>query len=349
MKLRVMVVDDSALYRQLVKNVLRNVPDVEVVGLACSGAEALERIPEWKPHVLTLDVQMPEMNGLELLREIKKKRLPVKAIMLSSLTAEGAQTTTDALLAGAFDFIQKPSGPDANANRVQLESLLIEKIGAFRESLHAAMPCRTGNGACNPTPSDKPRRIDAVLIGTSTGGPIALREVLPKLPATLGVPVLVVQHMPPRYTKSLANRLNEISMLPIHEGESGMLVEANHVYIAPGGMHLGLEMQRGRLMLRTTEDPPEHNCRPAVDYTFRSATDIYSGNLLAVVLTGMGRDGTEGCRRIKELGGYVLAQHPEGCTVYGMPKVVVEEQLADRVVPLEKMGFWIARMVEASR
>lgn len=370
MKLKVMVVDDSSLYRQLVKNVLRNIAEVEVVGLACSGKEALEKIPELQPDLLTLDVQMPDLNGLELLREIRRKRLSVKAIMLSSLTAQGAQVTTDALLAGAFDFIQKPSGPDPNANRLQLESLLAEKIMVFQQSRKPTLPNRKdpttkspirksleedGNDSSslelpNPPPSsNKTNRIDAVVIGTSTGGPIALRELIPKLPSTLGVPVLVVQHMPPRYTQSLAMRIGEVSQIPVHEGADGMKIEPNHVYIAPGGAHMGLGKRLGETVIRTSDDPPEHNCRPAVDFTFRAACQIYSGNILGVILTGMGRDGTEGCRLIKQLGGSVLAQHPEGCIVYGMPKVVVEERLADRVVPIDKMASWIVRLVDKSR
>jgi len=372
MKLKVMVVDDSALYRQLVKNVLRHLPDVEVVGLASTGKEALAKIPELQPHLLTLDVQMPDMNGLELLHAIKKHRMPVKAIMLSSLTAHGAQVTTDALLAGAFDFIQKPNSPDANVNRTVLEALLTEKIKAFHESRNTTMPVHKpvsvsargvekiedpssrrakGFEPTDPTatPGQRTGRIGAVVIGTSTGGPVALREVIPRLPATLGVPVFVVQHMPPNYTKSLAERIGEASQLKVHEAEGGMPVEANQVYVAPGGLHMGVEMQRGKLVLQTSDNPPEHNCRPAVDYTLRSVAKVYSGDLLVVILTGMGRDGAEGCRLIKQLGGSVLAQHPEGCVVYGMPKVVVEENLADRVVPIEKMASWIVRMIEEGR
>lgn len=381
MTLKVMVVDDSALYRQLVKNTLRNVPDVQVVGLASTGLEALAKIPELQPDLLTLDVQMPDMNGLELLREIKKRRLGVKAIMLSSLTAQGTQVTTDALLAGAFDFIQKPNSNDAETNRKLLDELLSEKIKAFRESRSITMPARkppvrknvdavpsriewkskveidhlitdvtVASVKPNPTTSStKPIRIDAVIIGTSTGGPLALREVIPKLPGTLGVPVFVVQHMPPGYTKSLAARLEEMSLLPVQEAAHNMIVEPNQVYMAPGGLHMGIESQRGRFIISTSDLPPEHNCRPAVNYTLRSAVQAYSSHLLVAILTGMGRDGTEGCRLVRQHGGSVLAQHPDGCVVYGMPKAVVEEQLANRVVPLEKMATWIVRMVEASR
>jgi len=371
-KLKVLVIDDSALYRQLVKNVLRNIPDVEVVGVACTGVEALAKISELQPTLLTLDVQMPDMNGLELLLEIKKRRMHVKAIMLSSLTARGAQVTTDALLAGAFDAIQKPSGSDADSNRTLLTSLLSEKITAFMESISATMPKRkevaidarlnrASHDDLSASKSDvdskgsivktglATRRIDAVVIGTSTGGPVALRELIPKLPTSMGVPVFVVQHMPHGYTKSLAARIGEISQIPVREAANGMLVEPNQAFIAPGGLHMGIQQQRGKLVIQTSDAPPEHNCRPAVDYTLRSAVSIYGGGLLGVILTGMGRDGAEGCRLVKQRGGSVLAQHPDGCIVYGMPKVVVEEQLADRVVPIEKMASWIVRIIEKSR
>jgi two-component system, chemotaxis family, protein-glutamate methylesterase/glutaminase len=361
MTVRVMVVDDSALYRQLIRNVLRDVPDVEVVGVASSGNEALARIDKCNPQLLTLDVEMPGINGILLLKELRDRRSPVKAIMLSNLTAKGTDTTTDALLAGAFDFIQKPNSRDAEANRRVLLQSLTQKIGAFLESLATKSTRRICDAADNDTGdrgstvvretrgvsrARETGRIEAVLIGASTGGPVALREVLPKLTPNLGVPVFVVQHMPARFTNSLAARLHESSQLPIVEGAEGMAIVANSIYIAPGGFQMSIAQSNGQRILRTNEDPPEHNCRPAVDYLFRSAVDAYAGNVLGVILTGMGRDGTEGCRLIKQRGGKVIAQHPDGCVVYGMPKSVVEEQLADRVVPLEKIASWIVRIVE---
>jgi two-component system chemotaxis response regulator CheB len=367
-----MIVDDSALYRQMIKNVLKGLDGVEIVGLASTGKEAIERIPELQPDLLTLDVQMPQMNGLQVLDEINRLRLPVKAVMLSSLTSHGAQVTMDALLAGAFDFIQKPNSSSADDNRNRLGEMLTEKIRAFQMSRKTVMPSRRSHDAPSlvatpPIPSDQlaesvsttvetparplisNQRIDAVVIGTSTGGPVALREVIPKLPRTLNVPVFVVQHMPPKYTHSLAERLAESSQIPIHEAVDGMKVEAGHVYLAQGGLHMGLETRHYRTSITTPNAPPEHNCRPAVDYTLRAAGKIYGGNVLGVILTGMGRDGTEGCRLIKQMGGVVLAQHPYGCTVYGMPKSVVEENIADRVIPLEKMAAWIVRLVEKSQ
>ncbi len=354
MLVRILVVDDSALYRQLVRNVLRTIDGVEVVGVATSGSDALQKLEELEPDLLTLDVEMPELSGLDVLREMKKRRSRAKAVMLSSLTKNGAQITADSLLAGAFDFIHKPNSSDAESNRQILHGELSEKIEAFRESIGVSLPRRTAKVAAEIaipaiSSSSTCQAYEAVVIGTSTGGPVALREVLPKLPRDLGVPVLVVQHMPKYYTQSLAERVNDMCELTVLEAQDGMRVEPNKVYIAPGGSHLKLSGTTFKPILQTTDEPPEHNCRPSVDYLFRSAANFYNGRVLGVVLTGMGRDGTEGCREIKRLGGFVIAQHPDGCVVYGMPKVVVEQQLVDRVVPLDKIAAWIVRELSRSR
>jgi two-component system chemotaxis response regulator CheB len=364
--MRILVVDDSALYRTLVRNVLRDIPGVEVVGVAIDGKDALAKLDQFQPDLLTLDVQMPESNGLEVLRAMKGRKSRARAIMLSSLTSQGAQTTTDALLAGAFDFIHKPSSTDAKANRDALHRQLTEKLSILMASqsqlppaaaLTRAIANASTKASTNATPAPpaipnspeiatKAERIDAVVIGTSTGGPVALREVIPKLPGELGVPVFVVQHMPPGYTHSLAQRICEASQLQVIEGAMGQEARPNTVYIAPGGKHLQLVRTGERVRIETNEDPPEHNCRPAVDVLFRSAASAYEGHVLAVVLTGMGRDGAEGCRAIKRRGGTVFAQHPDGCVVYGMPKAVIDEQLADRVIPLDRIASWIVREVQ---
>lgn len=358
-QLKILVVDDSALYRQLVKNVLRDIPGVEVVGAAKSGTEALSMVAELDPDVLTLDVRMPDIDGIEVLRTLKRNKSRAKAVMLSSLTANGAQTTTDALFEGAFDFVHKPSGSDAIANRMVLLEELTEKLQTFRSSPEfrgfrsptpsvRTSPARTTEDLETRTDLAVPR-CSAVVIGTSTGGPVALREVLPELPSNLPVPVLIVQHMPPNYTHSLAQRLNEASSLEVIEAVDGMPVEAGHAYIAPGGRHMRVERAGTKIVIRIADDPPELGCRPSVDYLLRSAVSVYGGKLLAVILTGMGRDGTEGCREVKRRGGTVITQHADGCTVYGMPKAVVDEQLSDRVVPLDRIGATVTRHVKRSR
>lgn len=345
--LRILIVDDSALYCQLIRNVLREVADVEVIGVAKSGQEALQQIDELAPDLMTLDVRMPDGDGIEVLRKLKKKRSRTAAIMLSSLTANGAQVTTDALMEGAFDFILKPGGPDAAANRQSLLDALREKIAIFRDSQKGIAAKRRSETPATrvpvPPPAAKPAftataGIKAVVVGTSTGGPVALREVLTRLPGDLPVPILIVQHMPAQYTNSLAQRLNEASPMEVVEACDGMTLEPGWAFLAPGGRQMKLTGRGPRCKIQITDDPPENRCRPSVDYLFRSVADAFDGKVLAVIMTGMGRDGTEGCRELKSRGAVILAQHPEGCVVYGMPKAVIDGQLADQIVPLEQIA-----------
>jgi two-component system chemotaxis response regulator CheB len=342
--LRILVVDDSALYRQLIQNVLREVPGVQVVGMAKSGQEALSQVEELAPDLLTLDVRMPGGDGIHVLHELKKRRSKTKAIMVSSLTANGAQVTMDALLEGAFDFILKPGGPDAAANRQALLDALSEKIRIYRDSqarrAGGRSPVSPRQAPAEPkTPMRSPTSgCDAVVIGTSTGGPVALREVLGQLPGDLPVPVLIVQHMPAQYTNSLAQRLNERSQLEVVEACDGMTLEPGWAFLAPGGKHMKVTPRRPRSRIQITDDPPELSCRPSADYLFRSVAEAFGGRVLAVVMTGMGRDGMEGCRLLKASGATVFAQHPDGCIVFGMPKAVIDEELADRVVPLQELA-----------
>ena len=354
---KILVVDDSALYRQSIHNVLREVEGALSVGIAKNGVEAIEKIEELDPDLLTLDVQMPDMDGIQVLREIKRRRLRPKAIMVSSLTAEGAKVTTDALMEGAFDFILKPSSNDSVANRQQLRDALEEKISAFREASnqrnrrrHAPVVNRAVAAGdvveAAPAPDTACR---AVIIGTSTGGPEALKIVLAKLPAELQVPVFVVQHMPAQYTRSLAKRLNELCELDIVEAVDKTETAAGKVIIAPGGKQMKLQRRGGNLCVRVNDDPPENGLRPSVDYLTRSASNVLDGNVLAVIMTGMGRDGLAGCKKLKQAGGYVFAQCQDDCVVYGMPKAVIEEDLADRILPLGKIAPAIVRHLNRSR
>jgi two-component system chemotaxis response regulator CheB len=354
---KILVVDDSALYRQSIHNVLRDIADTKVVGKAKNGVDALEKIAQLDPDLLTLDVQMPDMDGIEVLHEIKRRKLRPKAIMVSSFTSQGARVTTDALMHGAFDFILKPSGSDPTANRQQLRDALEERIDAFREASRERASRTRGLGA-TPSPlsagvvesAPRPTSVcEAVTIATSTGGPAALKQMLPKLPIELSVPVFVVQHMPAQYTQSLAQRLNAICPLEVVEGSDRMLAEAGRVIIAPGGKQMKLARSGGDLMVRVTNDPPEHGVCPSVDYLIRSTCDVLGGNTLAVIMTGMGRDGVDGCRQLKAAGGYVFAQHQCDCVVYGMPKAVIEQDLADRILPLGKIAPAIVRHLKRSR
>ena len=324
-------------------------PDVEVVGAAKSGPQALEMAAELDPDLMTLDVRMPGGDGLMVLRELRKRRSRTRAIMVSSLTATGAQVTTDALMEGAFDFIQKPGGADAAANRRLLAESLAEKIAIFRASLKGEtqrpVPAQTSPARAASRNERSAQSCQAVLIGTSTGGPVALREVLTQLPADLPVSVLIVQHMPAQYTHSLAERLNEISPLEVVEACDGMQLEPGWAFLAPGGRQMKIVRRGHRTRIQITDDPPENSCRPSVDYLFRSAIDTLAGDVVAVMMTGMGRDGTEGCRELKRRGAYVIAQHPDGCTVFGMPKSVIDEKLADEIVPLNQIAPAILRQV----
>jgi two-component system chemotaxis response regulator CheB len=353
----ILIVDDSALYRQSIRNVLREVPDAAIVGSAKDGVEALQKIEKLDPDLLTLDVQMPDMGGIQVLQEIKRRRLRPKAIMVSSFTSEGTQVTTDALMEGAFDFILKPSNADSAANRQQLRDALAEKIAIFRESSGRREATCRGRRGTNSVEADEvveaapaPKAAcRAVILGSSTGGPEALKAVLPKLPAELPLPVFVVQHMPAQYTRSLAARLNQICELDVVEGEDNMSAAAGTIVVAPGGKQMKLQGDATNLIVRVNDDPPENGIRPSVDYLMRSASQVLSGNVLAVIMTGMGRDGLAGCARLKQAGGYVFAQHQDDCVVYGMPKAVIEEELADRVLPLGKIAPAISRHVKRSR
>jgi two-component system chemotaxis response regulator CheB len=354
--LKILIVDDSALYRQSIHNVLREVADVRIIGSAKNGVVALEKIDQLDPDLLTLDVRMPDMDGIELLREINRRRVRTKAIMLSSYTSEGAQLTTDALMEGAFDFILKPSTSDSAVNRQQLRDALEEKIIAFQESLLRGAarvfksPAKRGDKTKKvveqaPVPE---AACEAVILGLSTGGPAALRQVLPKLSAGLPVPVFVIQHMPANYTLSLASRLDEMCPLHVVEATDNMEVRAGMVIIAAGGKQMKLELNN-TLKARVNDDPPENSIRPSVDYLLRSASEVLGGKALAVIMTGMGRDGLAGCKQLKRDGGYVFAQSQDDCVVYGMSKAVIEEDLAVRVLPLGKIAPAIVRHVKNSR
>ncbi|MFO1019799.1 MAG: chemotaxis-specific protein-glutamate methyltransferase CheB [Planctomycetales bacterium] len=339
--IRVLVVDDSALFRTLMRNALTEIPGCEVVGSVADGETALARIDELKPDLVTLDVEMPGMSGIAVLKELRRRRLKTRVVMVSRLTAAGAQVTTDALMQGAFDFILKPHGKDPAANKEALSLALREKIQSLQEALNPVphSPPEPTDREERKTPTKPATTCKAVIIGSSTGGPDALAQLLPYLSVELPVPVVVVQHMPERFTGSLANRLNEASDLEIVEAADKMPLNPGKIVIAHGGKHLRLVRRpSGAVVAQLTEDPHEHSCRPAVDYTLRSAVDAFDGPILVVILTGMGRDGTEGCRLVRQRGGQVIAQHSDGCTVYGMPKSVIAAGQADQILRLADIG-----------
>lgn len=345
---RVVVVDDSALFRTLLRNALQEIPGCEVVGTASDGPSALQKIVELNPDLVTLDIEMPLMDGISVLQELKKRRIRAKIVMVSRLTSAGAQVTTDALLQGAFDFILKPSGRNPAANKAELVAALREKIDSLRGTDESSSP---PNPAISPKPASMraPKTsYEAVVIGCSTGGPDALSHVLPFLQPDLPVPVLVVQHMPEGFTASLARRLDEACELEVVEASDGFKIRKGLVILARGGRHLRI-VRRGpqQVEVELSDEPREHNCRPSVDFTLRSAIDAFAGRVLAVILTGMGRDGTEGCRLLREKGGEVLVQHAEGCVVFGMPKSVINAGQADKIVPLREIAAAIESAVRS--
>ena len=348
-ELRLLIVDDSALYRQAITAALREVDGVQIVGTAKNGQEAIEKMESLNPDVLTLDVEMPIMNGIQTLREMNRLRLKPRAIMVSSLTEAGAKVTLEALFEGAFDFIVKPSGGLFQTRSI-LQAALIEKLNAFRMHQSNAGTMRTDSRSpiAQPTTglgSQSAQRCRMVVIGTSTGGPQALRFVLPRFDSDFPVPIVVVQHMPPDYTGMMARRMNEECNLPVVEVTDRQLILPGTVHLAQGGKHLKFTSTPNGILGRLTDDPPENSCRPAVDYTLRSAIDVTDGEVLAVIMTGMGKDGMKACKQLKDCGGTVYTQDAESSAVYGMPKAVVDAGLSDRELPLGKIAAAVTRHV----
>ena len=344
--IRVLVVDDSIFMRKALTMILDEDPEVQVVDAARNGKEALEKVEALQPDVVTMDVEMPVMDGLTALKHIMAK-FPRPVVMVSSLTREGAETTIQALQAGAVDFIPKIRnfiGPEGMA----LKKQLVEKVKAAARARTQALRKRPSLGHKPPAPGRMPAvgnlAPQVIAIGVSTGGPFALQKVIPQLPADFPCPVLIVQHMPPHFTRSLAERLNELSPLCVVEAKQGMLVEAGHVYIAPGGKHMTVS-GRAALTLRISEEPAETLHRPSVDVMFTSVAQAVGRKVLAVVMTGMGKDGLEGARVIKRMGGKVWAQDEASSVVYGMPKAVKEANLADVVLSLEQIPLALAKAV----
>jgi two-component system chemotaxis response regulator CheB len=354
---RVLVVDDSVVVRRLVTRVLDEDDGIEVVGAAANGRIALAKIAQLQPDVVTLDIEMPELDGLATLAELRPRwpRLPV--IMFSTLTERGAEATLEALALGASDYVTKPSGqPNAGEAMAAVRAELLPRIRALHSRRHpspAPSPSPPRAAAAPPPvrPPVRPAntRIDVVVIGVSTGGPNALAELLPALPATFPVPLVIVQHMPPVFTRLLATRLDSRCALDVIEAEGGEILARGRVHIAAGGRHLALLRQGTSVVAVANDDPPEHSCRPAVDVLFRSVASLYGSSALAVVLTGMGQDGLRGAEAIKVAGGQILAQDEASSVVWGMPGFVARAELAEAVLPLDALAAEISRRVAIGR
>ena len=354
-RIRVLVVDDAVVMRRMISEVLGRDSELEVVGIAANGSIALQKIPQVNPDVITLDVEMPEMDGLQTIRALRKIYPKLPVIMFSTLTLKGAGATLDALAAGATDYVTKPANVGSVTEGLErLHADLIPKIKAHcRHVLPApgALPPVPRPGSSSPAglvSMAPPLTAPGVLcIGCSTGGPNALSSFFGDISTPLPVPCVIVQHMPPLFTKMLADRLGKNSPNKFYEGEQDQLLEPGSVYIAPGGRHMEVRREGGAVRVHLHDGPPENSCRPAVDVLFRSVATAYRGATLAVVMTGMGQDGLHGCEVIREYGGRAIVQDEATSVVWGMPGYVAQAGLADKILPLPQLAGEVLRRLRS--
>ena len=351
-KTKVVVVDDSATMRKLITIALNEANDFDVVATAKDGGEAFEMVKNFHPDLVTMDVQMPNIDGVEALKRIMKE-CPVPVVMLSVLTTEGADATIKALEYGAIDFIPKdPSlwgeitsfkeGLVKKLREIVKENNLTKRVGKIK--LTASTVNHVTKTAVKKVITGM--TFKAIGIGISTGGPMALQKVLPNLSEYIDCPIFIVQHMPPKFTKSLADRLNGICKLEVKEAEHNETAKNGVIYIAPGGKHLTVIGHTGQTKIQITEEPTNTLHKPSVNIMMLSLIEIYGKNLLSVIMTGMGKDGFDGVKALKKLGGYCITQDEASCVVYGMPKAVSEAGLSDAEVPLEKIPELINKLVK---
>lgn len=366
MKARTLIVDDSGFFRRRIRDMLNADERIEVVGEAANGREAVAMARTLRPDVITMDIEMPEMDGITAVREIMRER-PVPILMFSSLTYEGAQATLDALDAGAVDFLPKRFG-DIAGDAAKVRALLQQRVrGLARRALHHGSalrrPLQTGraipasrdarplerSGTIGTTSTAPASRVRAghyhlLVIGTSTGGPVALQKVLTRLPADYPLPILLIQHMPASFTRAFAERLDEQCQIRVREAQDGEPLLPGHALLAPGGRHAGVRARAGRLYARVFEAGPGEFYKPSVDIAFTEAARACPGRVLGVVLTGMGTDGCEGAKLLKQTGSSVWSQDEATSVIYGMPAAVAKAGLSERVLPLDGIGSELARL-----
>lgn len=345
-KIRVLIVDDSALMRRVLSELISRDPNIEVVGSLGNAKFAIAMIDRLNPDIVTLDIEMPEMDGLTALSELKKKHPKLPVIMCSSLTKQGGVATLDALSRGADDYIAKPTGNGSRDEIFQQMSRdLIYKIKELVRHDAQMQP------AIVPTlnPRLHTERIDILAIGVSTGGPNALTSLIPRIPANFPVPIVIVQHMPPVFTGLLADNLDKKSQIRVAEAKEGDVLRSGQVLIAPGNHHMTIEYRNNKHIVQLNQDPAENYCRPAVDVLFRSVSKQFGANALAVVMTGMGQDGALGSGVINKAGGHVLVQDEATSVVWGMPRAVVMAGMADEIIPLEGLSHAIIQRVNRKR
>jgi len=366
-KLRLLVVDDSAMYRQALKGIVETIPGVECIGVACDGKEALEKILSEKPDVVTLDMEMPVMSGMDVIKAVTAKQLKTKLVIVSACSQSGAEVAINALKLGAYDFITKPNRLGGGGAKEDIRRQLVEKLEAMGNPMTApltnavTMKDRLKNGlrlqdaALADVPVKKPLSSNVptsklspsysnnlppkvIVMGCSTGGPKALLKLFTGLQAPLDVPVFIVQHMPPLFTQTLAKSIDEISAVSVKEAEDGDRPLPNHAYIAPGGRQMKLVQSDAGIEIKITDDEPDNFCKPSVDYFFSSVAELYESRALGVILSGMGSDGLEGLRKMKSHGVTVLGQDEESCVVYGMPRVAYEAGFVDKQLDIDEMA-----------
>ena len=355
-KIRVLVVDDAVVVRKIISNALADDPELEVVATAANGKIALQKIPQVNPDILTLDVEMPVMDGIETLAKARKIYPDLPIIMFSSLTVRSGEKTIDALMLGAMDYVTKPSNMGSiSITSKKIRDELIPKIKIFcLQKTGAQVPPRIVPKPAIPITKPTVRtslkqKVDILAIGVSTGGPTALAELLPVFSSDFPVPIVIVQHMPSIFTKLLAKHLAEKSRVGIFEANTGEKLVPGKAWIAPGDYHMVLEKKMDSVHILTNQEPPEHSCRPAVDPLFRSVGEIYGAKALTVVLTGMGQDGLIGCQCVKKAGGQVIVQDQESSVVWGMPGTVAQAGLADEILPISEIGKKIISKLKVGR
>ena len=361
--IKALIVDDTIVYRKIVGDALKQMPGIEVVGTANNGKIALSKIKTLKPDLMTLDIEMPEMNGIELLQELRNMDKPPLVIMVSTLTHEGGELTLRALELGAFDFLAKPEEGKMAENLLKVKKALEPIVRHVKRHKFGRIdPARPKPAVQASTRASEPKvatrlapsrpvgirsKSEIIGIGISTGGPNALTKMIPMLPKALKVPVLIVQHMPPVFTASLAASLDKKSALEVIEAKDGDTIEPGKIFIAPGGKQMKIVAGADGLTrkIKITNDPPENSCKPSADYLFRSIAQHYVGRSTGVIMTGMGSDGSKGLVQMKNNGSLIIAQDEKTCTVYGMPKKPTESGIVDIIAPLEKIADEIVKTV----
>ena len=351
MAVRVLVVDDSSFFRRRVTEMLNADPRIEVIGTAADGVEAIKQTAALKPDVITMDIEMPVMDGITAVRRIMRS-LPTPILMFSSLTTDGAKATLDALDAGAADFLPKKF-EDISEDRDEARRILCARVrligarGVARAATPAAVVSKAPDAPSAVALGKRPRKgdYDLVAIGTSTGGPVALQDVLSRLPANFPKPIILIQHMPGSFTPAFAQRLDSLCQIEVKEAADGDILKPGLALLAPGGKQMELESRGGSVRVRIKEAAPGQTYKPSVDLGFSSAAKVFPGKVLSIILTGMGADGREGARELKQGGSTLWSQDADSCVVYGMPAAVADAGLSDYILPLSEIGPSLAQAV----